>query len=278
MQRYAICLGYLPTLSYSGFSNQLHDPQNIFTQLCSAFRNARLIESEVDAEIRYASRTDRGVGALGQVLSLKTKQAPILSEINFYLPDPIQVLGLTKVSSGFHPRRDANLRTYSYFLVTDEKFDITLARETLSILIGKHDFRNFAKNDPKKEVSTVKDLKTADIFTLGDKIYQIRLSSKSFLWQQVRRIIGHLIEISAGKYDLQYTYQLLEAKRTNKKPPTAPPENLILESVQYKDLQFEYDQKSLQLFHHTLKEHLMEAKAKVALYDFSLNHFLEKIE
>lgn len=268
MKKYAVCLGYLPLRDFSGFSGQLHDSQNIFTLAISAFNNARLIDFEIDAQIRFASRTDRGAGALCQVIALNTKQTPILSEINFYLPDSIQTLGITRVSSDFHPRRDAILRTYSYFLYINKDFDLSLAREILTMLVGRHDFRNFAKKDPKKEIGTIKEIKTADISIVGDCTYQIRISSKSFLWQQVRRIVGHLIEVSTGKCDLKYTRQLLEPNPVKFKPTAAPPGNLILENVQYKDVQFRYDQKALRSFQYTLKEHLMEAKAKTALFNF----------
>lgn len=278
MKKYALCLGYLPMSDYSGFSSQLHDPQNILTYLNLAFEEARLIDLEIDPQIRFASRTDRGVGALGQVVSLNAQHSPILSEINFYLPDSIRVLGLSEVSSGFHPRRNAILRTYTYFLTIYDDFDLNLARKMLSMLVGRYNFRNFAKRDPKKEISTVKDIKTAEIVPVADGTYQIRLSSKSFLWQQVRRIIGHLIEVAAGKYDLKYTRELLEAKTTMLKPSTAPPEYLILETVQYNDVQFTYDQKALRSFQQTLKEHLMDTKAKAALYEFITGHLQEKMD
>jgi tRNA pseudouridine(38-40) synthase len=131
MKRYAICLGYLPTLDYSGFSNQIHDPQNIYTIVFSAFKRARLINLKLDQQIHYASRTDRGVGALNQVIALNAEKTPILSEINSYLPDSIRALSFTNVSSEFHPRRDAQLRTYSYFLTVNGDFNLTLARKVM---------------------------------------------------------------------------------------------------------------------------------------------------
>lgn len=276
MQKYAICLGYLPTFDYSGFSNQLHDPQNIFTLVFSALKNARLIDPKFDPQIRFASRTDRGVGALNQVIALNAKQIPILSEINSYLPDSIRTLSFTEVSPDFHPRRDAKIRTYSYFLTVEDDFNLSLAYQILEMLVGCHDFHNFAKRDSKKETNTIKDIKKADIYIVGENTYRIRLSSKSFLWQQIRRIVGHLIEVSTGLQDLDYTRQLLSPNPVKYKPPTAPPENLILENIQYSELKFQYDQKAIHLFNNTLKKHLQAAKAKSALYNFMDTHLQEK--
>lgn len=277
MKRYAICLGYLPTLDYSGFSNQLHDPQNIFTLLILALKKARLIDPELDPHLRFASRTDRGVGAINQVIALNAKRTPILSEINSYLPDSIRTLSFIGVPSDFHPRRDAKLRTYSYFLTVNEDFNLSLAREILEMFVGRHNFHNFAKRDTTKKINTIKDIEAADILSVGDYTYQIRISSRSFLWQQIRRIIGHLIEVCTGRYDSQYTRCLLESKSVKFKPPAAPPENLILENVQYKDVQFQYDQKALRSFIYILKEHLLAAKVKSELYDFMGTHLQDKM-
>jgi tRNA pseudouridine38-40 synthase len=277
MKRYAICVGYLPTLDYSGFSNQLHDPQNIFTVVYHALKKARLIVPKSDPKINYASRTDRGVGALCQVVAINTQQPPILSEINSHLPDLIRALSFVKVEADFHPRRDAQLRTYSYFLTVDEKFDLSLARKTLEMLLGSHDFHNFAKKDPTKNINTVKEVKTADIIVISDDIYQIRLASKSFLWQQIRRIISHLVEVSTGLYDLEYTQRLLSPKPITSKPAAAPPENLILEDIEYPTFNFQYDQKALRSFGSIMKKQLIDAKTKSALYDFINNNLQDKM-
>ncbi|MFW9905623.1 MAG: hypothetical protein ACFFFH_14920 [Candidatus Thorarchaeota archaeon] len=277
MKRYAICLGYLPMLDYSGFSNQLHDPQNIFTLVYAALKKSRLITPKSDPELHYASRTDRGVGALSQVIALNSNQPPILSEINSYLPDSIRVLSFKETSTDFHPRRNAQLRTYSYFLTVDEKFDPSRACKMLEMLIGSHDFHNFAKRDPTKKINTIKDVKTADIIVIGDDTYQIRLTSKSFLWQQIRRIITHLINVSTGIHDLEYTHYLLGSKPAKFKPTAAPPENLILEYIQYQDVKFYYDQKALRSLISILKEKLLAAKAKSALYNFMGTNLLDRI-
>ena len=65
-------------------------------------KNARLINNETNANVRLASRTDRGVGAIYQVVSLFTDHNPIIAEINSYLPNSIRGLGYTEVSKDFN--------------------------------------------------------------------------------------------------------------------------------------------------------------------------------
>jgi tRNA pseudouridine38-40 synthase len=269
-----MCFGYLPMLNFTGFSKQLHDSNNLYTLVINALKNARLTNDLIDSKIRFASRTDRGVGAINQVISLFTNQEPIIPEINSYLPETIKALGFTEVPASFHPRKDAILRTYSYFLCIGDELNLPAMRKTLNLLIGKHDFRNFAKNDPKKEKKTIKDIKTADIFTLDNNTYQIRVSSKSFLWQQVRRIVGHLIDVSSGKCDNQYTLRLLNSEPINFRPSPVPPQYLILEKVDYGSVKFDYDRKSLIKFRHTLLEQLLQARSNNGLYSFLDKYFI----
>lgn len=277
MKKYAICFGYVPTLEYTGFSDQLHDSKNIFTIVMEALKNARLINSKSISNLGYASRTDRGVGALHQVVTFYSERTPILPEINSNLPKTIHALAMNKVSSNFHPRRDAILRTYSYFLSTPKDFDLSIAQETLAILKGTHNFRNFAKNDPNKKINTIKEIKISEISPIGDSICQIRIASKSFLWQQIRRIIGHLIKVSTSEYSPQHTYLLLESKSNIKKPPSAPPEYLILEDIQFKDVHFDYDRKTTRSFQEMLADQLVKAQTNSALFSFLIKE-LEKKE
>ncbi len=269
----AICFGYLPSLKYSGFSKQLHDSKNIYTIIARALKNARLMNDKIDHHLRFASRTDRGVGAINQVVSLISNHNPIIPEINSYLPESIKALGFTGVSPNFHPRKDAFLRTYSYFLSINEKLDLDKMKKTLHNLVGTHDFQNFAKRDPKKEKKTIKTIEKADIHALNGFTCQIRISSKSFLWQQVRRIIGHLVEISNGKCNEQYTQNLLKNDSISFKPSPVPPQYLILEKIDYENVKFEYDQKSINAFRSKLIEALYHARSNNGLFSFLVNHF-----
>ncbi|MHA2305584.1 MAG: tRNA pseudouridine(38-40) synthase TruA [Candidatus Hodarchaeales archaeon] len=268
-----ICFGYLPSLEYSGFSKQLHDSNNIYTIIIRAIKNARLMNDNIDPKLRFASRTDRGVGAINQVVSLISQHAPVIAEINSHLPESIRALGFTEVSPNFHPRKDALLRTYSYFLSINQKLDLDKMKRTLHYLIGTHDFQNFAKRDPKKEKKTIKTIEKADIYALNDYTYQIRISSKSFLWQQVRRIVGHLVEISNGKCNELYTRSLLENDSVSFKPSPVPPQYLILEKIDFENVQFEYDQKSITIFRSKLIEALSHARSNSGLFSFLVNYF-----
>ena len=67
-----------------------------------------------------AARTDKGVSAVGQVVSLKMlvgfTDYDVISNINKHLPDQIRVLGYTKTTAGFDARKHCDKRRYEYVL------------------------------------------------------------------------------------------------------------------------------------------------------------------
>ncbi|KAF5751314.1 Pseudouridine synthase family protein [Tripterygium wilfordii] len=74
-----------------------------------------------------SSRTDKGVHSLATMISLKMeipeyawKADPngidLATQINHYLPDNVKVFGILPSQGSFDPRRECNLRKYSYLL------------------------------------------------------------------------------------------------------------------------------------------------------------------
>ena len=64
-------------------------------------------------DLAVAGRTDRGVHALGQVISYPAR-CPSLRSVNAVLPHEIAVVAAEEVPEGFSARRDAKSRTYIY--------------------------------------------------------------------------------------------------------------------------------------------------------------------
>jgi len=65
-----------------------------------------------------AARTDKGVSAVGQVVSFKMIVEPpgIIDRINENLPETIRVFGYTRVTNGFHSKNHCDRRRYEYVL------------------------------------------------------------------------------------------------------------------------------------------------------------------
>ena len=67
--------------------------------------------------LTVAGRTDRGVHALGQVVSYPGP-APALRSVNALLPQAIAVLAAEQAPAGFSARHDAVSRSYRYRVLT----------------------------------------------------------------------------------------------------------------------------------------------------------------
>ena len=83
-----------------------------------------------------AARTDKGVSAVGQLVSLKMlvefPNYDLIANINKHLPDQIRVLGYTKVTAGFDARKHCDKRRYEYVLPA-WAFDPSACRSRISV-------------------------------------------------------------------------------------------------------------------------------------------------
>ena len=99
------------------------------------------------------------------------------------------------------------------------------------MLKGFHDFSTFRASSctaksPKKNMESVMIKKTKK------KIY-IRFVSKSFLQNQVRSMVGCLIYLSTGKWNLSQFRKVMKSKKRSRCAPPAPAEGLYLMDVKY---------------------------------------------
>lgn len=205
-------------------------------------------------ELGGAGRTDAGVHALAQVAHLKLRQLPrvklrpqeILFGLNDRLPANICLLNVTEAHPNFHARHDATARSYLYQISTrrtafakkqvwwvKDKLDVAAMAKCTELLVGRHDFAAFSKQDPARpDESTIVVVQAAEI-RMDDHLILFRITASHFLWNMVRRIVGALVEV--GRHKL--TAQEFAAQLHNESPATmawtAPPSGLFLEQVVY---------------------------------------------
>ncbi|ADT83386.1 tRNA pseudouridine(38-40) synthase TruA [Thermococcus barophilus] len=200
-----------------------------------------VIESPENANFKGASRTDRGVSALGNVIAFNTENPKLAQPrvLNHHLRD-IWVLGVAQVSDDFHPRFWAKSKIYRYYLV-DEGFDVNAMKECARLFVGTHDFSAFARVEKFKD--PIREVNRLEIIPRGDLII-IEIEGKSFLWEMVRRIVTALKLCGFGIVETEDIRKMLEG-RTDKKLPPSPPENLVLWEIKYENIIFQIDEYSL---------------------------------
>jgi tRNA pseudouridine38-40 synthase len=103
--------------------------------------------------------------------------------------------------------------------------------EAAQRLIGHHDFSTFRASACQAK-SPVKTLEQMEVRRDGD-IIEIRTSARSFLHNQVRRMVGSLEMCGAGKWTADDLQRALEARDTQKSGAQAPAWGLYFAGVDY---------------------------------------------
>ncbi|XP_015598839.1 tRNA pseudouridine synthase A isoform X2 [Cephus cinctus] len=152
-KNYAILLGYLG----KGYFGMQRNPgmKTIEEDLINALFKANLINEEAfktiqTIQFQRAARTDKGVSAARQIVSLKLPEQVSKDDINIFLPNEIRIFGIKRVTKGFNSKTQCDARTYTYTLPTyafapeppnilqDEEYIVLEERlEKLSIIDGK---------------------------------------------------------------------------------------------------------------------------------------------
>ena len=245
MQRYKIKIEYdgTPFVGWQFQSNGL-SVQKVIQDAIFSFSQEKVV-------ITAAGRTDSGVHALIQVahfdLKKKIKKKNFLRGVNQHIGNkPVTILNVKKVNSKFHARFDAKKRTYEYIIVNRlsplaleknkawhirKKLNVKVMKKGIKLLKGTHDFSTFRSSSCQAK-SPIKTLKQASVKKNGDKII-LKFTSKSFLQQQVRSMVGCVKYLGDKKWNLNDFKNSFKSKNRIKCAPPAPACGLYLKKVFY---------------------------------------------
>ena len=198
-----------------------------------------------DVSLVVAGRTDRGVHALGQVVSYEGP-VPRLRSVNAVLPDSVAVLAAEEAPDGFSARHDARSRTYLYRVLArgaPSPFERERAlwwpypvdRDALTacarVLVGTHDFTAFTPTDTYHERFS-RDVFAASWTAVGD-VLEFRIEADAFMRQMNRVLVGTMLEVAGGRRSVADFAALLDGAPRSAAGPTAPAHGLYLASVRY---------------------------------------------
>ena len=195
------------------------------------------------ADLAVAGRTDTGVHALANVVSVEVEGGPpperVAVALNPRLPDEVTVVSAEPAAADFHARFSARSRSYRYRLFTrrtPSPFEVNrswwrpqpLDEERLqaqaALLAGEHDFRAFTPTETQHEVF-VRVVQSAEWVRRGDHL-DFEITADSFLRHMVRTLVGTIVE----GVDVR---PLLAGAARSAAGATAPAHGLYLVGVAY---------------------------------------------
>ena len=224
-------------------------------------KNEKTVQGEIEKAIfkfsgekktiQGAGRTDAGVHAIGQCANFELKKKfddyQILSGINFHLgTEKIRVTKVESVDNEFNARFTAKNKIYNYQVfnslapsVIEDDFsihirqplDLEAMQDAIKLFIGKHDFSSFRAHgcQANKPLRTIDE---ASIDIKGNKIIFV-FKAQSFLYQQIRIMVGSLLEVGLKNKNINWIRELIEAKDRRLAGPTVPSKGLILKEITY---------------------------------------------
>lgn len=224
------------------------------------------------ARLRFASRTDTGVHARGQVVVLVSRcnesDHVFRDAFNTRLPEDVvcrSMVTMTEAQADFDPRTDATRKRYEYELITGglrpveyrrkvwhvcKLLDVAKMQLAVSYVMAPPLAKDFSSFTPQKSrdggqdnvctVSTI-ELHAEKVDKRGGAQYEkdvatrIRLvfEGDRFKHKMVRNLVGTIVDVGLGRLKANDIPGILAAKKRAKAGQGAPPQGLTLVWVKY---------------------------------------------
>ena len=245
MPRYRLTLEYDGS-AYNGFQAQTDQPtvQGSVEAAITAFCGETV-------RLAAAGRTDTGVHATGQVISLDLEKAwpaqTVMNALNAHLVgEAISVLVCEGVEDDWHARFSATGRRYLYRILNRpgppaldagrvwhmrKSMDADAMHAAAQVLVGLHDFTTFRDVNCQSK-SPEKTLDVASVRRVGEEVHLV-FEARSFLHRQVRSMTGTLAEVGLGRWTIDDVATALAARDRAACGPVAPSTGLYLTGVVY---------------------------------------------
>lgn len=220
--RILLRVAYDGSLFY-GYAKQINT-KTIYNEIHKA-----LLTVGIDTKSTCAGRTDKGVHALNQIISMDVNDR-WESKLN-YLKDilnnrlnHIHIKEIKKTKDNFNPRFDAKYRVYRYIISSKDKspflynyisfvkaYNPKILKEISHIFEGEHNFKYFQKTGTEN-VGSHRKIYQSKFYEYKDKGIFI-FKANGFLRSQIRFMVAFLLDISRGILSKEQLIEQLECKK-----------------------------------------------------------------
>ena len=225
------------------------------TSVAGEINKAITLVAGEPVSVTCAGRTDKGVHAVGQVVSFDIPDHISLERlalsVNSQCGPSVLFTDLEIVDKNFDARFSAVSRTYSYRILNgrdldpflsdrawhiSDELDVDSMQKASSYLIGEHDFSSFCKKPKLKSgdtVSLVRHVNSAEWNSISETDLFFEICASSFCHQMVRSIVGTLVDVGLGKIPCDDMPRIITLSDRQAAGRIAPPHGLTLFSVKY---------------------------------------------
>ena len=257
MPRYHLTISYDGS-DFCGWQRQPHSPS-----IQEHIEQALAKLTQETPTLHCSGRTDTGVHAIAQSAHFSCHKELQIREIihglNFHIAHPaIAIIEARTVCDDFHARFSAKQRHYRYIIHNGAvaspfwhkrawhshyPIDDQAVTEACQYFLGHHDFTSFRAqgcqaNHAQRSIDLCQLERHQDMIV-------ITISARSFLYHQIRNMVGTLHKIGNGKQSPQWIKELLELKDRSQAGMTAPPHGLYFLGVDYENYRPQALQKAL---------------------------------
>ena len=210
-----------------------------------------------------AGRTDKGVHAAHQLISVRTERshddhAALVAALNETLPKDVRVLSAREGPATFHATTSVRHKTYSYYLALGddagddvawrvEGLDVDRMRACAQRFVGENDFKVFSAGGTASgtvrtiRAAVVEELEHVDlpfVDRVQGPLVRVGFEGDGFLKHQVRRMVGALVRVGRGELAESVVVEALRDPATPRPEVSsrafrAPPHGLWLERVDF---------------------------------------------